>query len=308
MAICICENLSCTQEIIGETVYCVCATTIPDVTYPEGCTLEILENGNAVYHCTQQIAPTIVENKTPIYFDDTDYFEDVSWTISYKLAEGSWNSYQTFYPDYSIAHNGYFQIGYNWGAHKNTLWNHLLNNSSFCVFQGEKHTPAIEFIVANKNVNKILNSISLNIEAVHYQNEWDSSVDKNVSFKNMYIYNRTNNTGMLGLNPQLALIDSRKYPKLNGNIQDILFTSDQGGQNINYLFNRVANQSNNIPQFNTDVNNIFKTINTNAVKFGGKRVLERMRGEYFTVHLEGMMDSRYGIILKNIINDETIYE
>ena len=60
--------------------------------------------------------------------------------------------------------------------------------------------------------------------------------------------------------------------------------------------------------FNVDKNNIFKTINTNAVKFTGKSVLERMKGDYFLVNLSGMMDSRFGLILKNSINEETIQE
>ena len=124
----------------------------------------------------------------------------------------------------------------------------------------------------------------------------------------MYIYNRTNNTGMLGLNPQLSLADNRKYPQTIGNTQEILFTSDQNSQNVNYFFNRIVQQSNNIPQFNVDKNNIFKTINTNAVKFTGKSVLERMKGDYFLVNLSGMMDSRFGLILKNSINEETIQE
>ncbi len=305
---CTCPNIECNQIDIEGVIYCECENIISDVSCPIGCELQILENGNAVCVCIDQVAPTIVEAKTPIYFDNTTYFEDVSWTISFKPSEGSWNSYQTFYPDYSIAHNNFFQIGYNWGTHKESLWNHLLNRSSFCVFQGEKHVPSIEYVVPNENVNKILNSISLNVEGVHYSGEWDSSIDRNIGFKNMYIYNGTNNSGMLGLNPQLTLADNRKYPKMNGNSQEILFTSDQGKQNINYLFNRIVNQDNNIPQFITDKNNIFKTINENAVKFGGKAVLERLKGQYFLVNLSGMMDSRYNLILKNMINDETLLD
>lgn len=304
---CIC-NEGCDQIEIEGVAYCSCETVIENVTYPEGCTLNILESGNATYTCIEQVEPTITKNKTPIFFDDEEYFTDISWTISFKADEGSWNSYQTFYPDYSISHNNYFQVGYNWGQHKETVWNHLLNRSSFCVFQGEKHTPVIEYVIANENVNKILNSISLSLEGVHYSGDWNEVIDKDKSFKNMYIYNKTNNTGMLSLNPQKSLTDVRNYPKTVGNTQEILFTSDEDRQNINYFYNRILNQSNNIPQFDVDVNNIFKTINTNAVKFSGKKVLERLRGEWFIVHLEGMVDSRFNLILKNSINEENIID
>lgn len=303
---CTCENINCTQVEIGGIVYCTCTTTIPNISCPSGCTTIITEDGNVVCECTEQVEPTIVENKKPIYFDDDTYFKDISWTISYKVSEGTWNSYFSFYPDFTVYHNNFFQVGYNWGEDKETMWNHLLNRSSFCVFQGKKHTPSIEFPVPNENVHKILNSISLNIEVVHYQNDWDSASDINKSFKNLFIFNQTNCSGLLSLNPQRSLKDTKNYPKTVGNTQEILFTPDQGKQNINQFFNRVVNQQNNIPLFNTDENNIFKTINTNAVKFSGKRVLERMKGEYFLINLSGVDDTRYNLILKNVINNETL--
>lgn len=259
-------------------------------------------------NCLDTVPPTIGAIKTPIYFDNTTYFEDVSWTLSYKPTEGTWNSYFSWYPDYSVSHQNMFQVGYNWGQDKETLWSHLMNNQSFGVFQGRLHTFAIEFPIANENVNKILNSISLNVEARRYQNQWDYSIHKNVSFSEGYIHNSTNNSGWFGLNPQKTLSDNRKYPYLNGNKQEILFTSDQNRQTFDYFFNRVANQDNNIPLFNRDKNNIFKTINLNAVKFGSKRMLERMRGEEFLVYLQESKNSRFNLILKSSTNSETIIQ
>lgn len=303
---CTCENITCTQIDIGGVIYCECETIINNISCPPGCTTLITEDGNAVCQCTEQIEPTIVEDKTPIYFSDENYFKDISWTISYKVTEGTWNSYFTFYPDFTVFHNNFFQVGYNWGKHKETMWNHLMTRGSFCVFQGEKHVPQIEFPVPNENVDKILNSVSLNIEGVHYQNDWDSASDYTKSFKNLFIFNQTNCSGLLSLNPQRTLTDNRNYPKTVGNTQEILFTPDNGKHQINYFYNRMLNQQNNVPMFNTDENNIFKTINSNAVKFSGKKVLERMRGEYFLINLSDIEDSRYNLILKNVINNETL--
>lgn len=304
---CTCENTeTCTQIDIEGVIYCECETVIPNVVCPPGCTTIITEDGNAVCQCTEQVNPTIIEDKLPLYFDNEDYFKDISFTISYKVTEGTWNSYFSWYPDFTVYHNNFFQVGYNWGEDKETMWNHLMNRSSFSVFQGKKHTPSIEFPVLSENVDKILNSISLNIEGVHYQNEWDSVSDYNKSFKNLFIFNQTNCSGLLSLNPQKSLTDNRSYPKTVGNTQEILFTPENGKQNVNYLYNRTINQQNNIPLFQTDENNIFKTINSNAVKFNGKKVLERLRGEYFLINLAGCDDSRYNLILKNVINNETL--
>lgn len=240
-----------------------------------------------------------------IELTDPTYFKDVSWTISFKPSEGTWNSYFSFYPDYSPYHNNFFQVGYNWGENEGTLWNHLLDRSSFCVFQGKKHDPEIEFVIPNENVDKMLNSVSLNIEGASYINNFDWIIDKDKSFKNMYIFNRTNNTGLLELHPQKSLNDVRKYPVTENNHQKILFTAEEGKQNINYFFNRMHTNK-NIPMFTTDENGIFKSINKSAVNFTGKRVLERLKGDFFLVHLKGTTDTRFNLILKNSINNETI--
>jgi hypothetical protein len=269
-----------------------------------GYTYDGIENDSLKF--VQEGEDTLYVLLEKIEITNPTYFKDVSWTIAYKPSEGTWNSYFTFYPDYSPFHNNFFQVGYNWGQDKGSLWSHTLDRSSFCVFQGRKHTPIIEFAVPNENVNKILNSISLNIEGVHYINDWDWTIDKDKSFKNLFIFNQTNNSGLLELVPQKSLADVRKYPITESDRQKILFVSESGKQTINTFFNRTVNQNNGIPMFTTDENNIFKTINKSSVNFGGKRVLERMRGEYFQIHLEGIENTNFNLILKNVINDMTI--
>jgi len=74
--ICTCENETDVQVTIGDVVYCMSTESIP---------------------------PIAVAVKKPISFDNTDYFKDVSWTISYKPTEGQWDSYFTFHPNFSIA-------------------------------------------------------------------------------------------------------------------------------------------------------------------------------------------------------------
>ena len=301
---CNCPNIDCVLDV--DTNICTCTTILNDINCPVGYTAVMQLDGNAVCQLFETEEPII--EKVPVYFDNTDYFEDVSWTIAFKPSEGTWNSYFSFYPDYTLYHNNFFQIGYNWGVDKGTLWNHNLGSNSFCVFQGKKHKPIIEYIIPSENANKMLNSISLNLEGRYHINEWDFVLDKNKSFKNMFIYNQTNNSGMLELVPQKSLTDNRKYPITEGNIQKILFSSDGGSQNINYFFNRNIKDTNNLPMFKTDRNNIFKTINNSAVSFSGKRLLERLKGDYFSVHLEGIDDSRFNLILKNSISDENILD
>jgi len=243
--------------------------------------------------------------ETEVYFDNTELFKDVSWTIAYKPTEGMWNSFFTFYPDFSPYHQEYFQVGYNWGQHKETMWNHLLNNNSFGVFQGEYNPWVLEFPISNENVNKILNSLSINIEARRYNNQWDYSINKDIGATDVFIYNATKNTGMLVLHPQKTLADNKNYPYVEDGKQHILTSFSEGKQNINYFFNRMINQDSNVPMFKRDENNIFKDVDSRAVSFKGKKVLERLTGNVFLVNLSNTESSQFQILIKNIINSET---
>jgi hypothetical protein len=307
---CICPNNSCTQSVTGETTYCTCVTIIENISCPEGCETIIRENGTAYCRCVDEVEPIITTLKVPIYFDNTDFFEDVSWTISYNLLGGSWGSYFSFYPDYSPYNNNYFQVGYNWGVDRETLWNHTMNTSSFQVFQGRLHPFVIEFPIASDNRTKMLNSLSLNVEAKRYQNQWNSSVWKGVGFNKLTIWNNTSNSGQLNLVGQKTISDARKYPKTSsdGNSQDILFVPQDGKHNINYFFNRIMNQDSNIPMWKRDKNNINKELNNRAISFRGKRTNERIKGDVQLINLTNDLESRFNIILRSSINDETILE
>lgn len=248
---------------------------------------------------------------TQIMFDDSDYFVDNSWTIACNLAQGVWNSYFSFTPDYYVSNFDNFQVGYNWGQDRETMWSHLMGNKSYQVFQGRLYPFIIEAVVPNENANKFLDSISLNVEAKRYQSQWDYSQWRGIGFNKAIIYNNTQNSGVLNLVEQKTISDVRNYPKTNflGTEQDILYTSKDGKHTFNYFYNRVINQQQNIPNWLWDINMVNKTINPKAVTFKGIRpILERLIGEYHIVRLINDKESRFEITLKNTINTETFYE
>ena len=255
--------------------------------------------------------------KQKIDVDNEDYFEDVSWTVSFKAGEG-WNSYFTFYPDYTISKVDHFEVGYNFGEDNGTLWQHPMNNSSFQVFQGRLNPFMVEYPIINENTNKLLNSLSLNVESKRWQtvyqenNIWQNSLDYSqhpeIGFNKAYIWNNTNNSGLLELVEQRTLAQVKDYPKTKLNSQEILFTALEGKHTFNYFYNRIINERNNIPMFINDKNRILKAINSQAVAFKGKPVLEKLKGETFNVALINDKESRFNILLKNSVNNETLYE
>jgi len=304
---CNCPSIDCTQETIEGVVYCNCSTTIENIVCPEGCNVIVLSDGNAVCSCLDTVEPIVTPIRTPIPFDNTSFFKEVSFTIAYKPTEGRWVSYYSFVPDYYVNHQQHFQQGSNYGQDRGKLWSHLLGNTSFQVFNGRLEPFTIEYINPSQGAKKLLESISLEVESKRWQNEYDYAVKKGIGFNKVNIYNSTNNSGILNLFEQKTLRDVKDYPKTNSDgTQDILYSSLDRNHYFNYFYNRVTSQENNVPQFLWDAAMVNKTVNPKAVSFKGKRVLERLRGDYFFVRLTNDRESRYQISFNKADNVEIV--
>lgn len=285
---------------------CTKTTTIVDVECPPGCSTILDLNGNAHCSCLEVIEPTRTPIRTPVDYD-TEYFKPVNWTIAYKPTEGRWVSYYSFYPDYYVSHQQHFQTGNNYGVDGGKLWSHLLGNTSYQVFNGRIEPFTIEYVNPSQGAKKLLESISLEVEGRRWQNEYDYAVKKGVGFNKVNIYNSTNNSGVLNLFEQKTIRDTKDYPKTNSDgTQDILYSSLDRNHYFNYFYNRVISQENNVPQFLWDAAMVNKTVNPKAVSFRGKRVLERLRGDYFFVRLTNDKESRYQISLNKSDNVEIV--
>lgn len=281
--------------------------TITDIECPPGCTTVIGIDGNARCSCLEEEEPTITTIKTSVDMSDTSFFREVSFTIAYKPTEGRWVSYYSMKPDYYVAHQQHFQQGSNYGRDAGKLWSHLLGNSSYQVLNGRLEPFIIEYINPSQGATKLLESISLDVESRRWQNEYDYAVKRGVGFNKAVVYNSTNNSGILNLVEQKSLRDVRDYPKTNSdNTQDILYSSSDRKHYFNYFYNRVINQENNIPAWIWDTSMVDKSINSKAVSFKGKRLLERLRGDYFYTRLTNDKESRFQIILNKAENTEIV--
>ena len=239
---------------------------------------------------------------------NTDFFEDVSWTVAYSLTSNSWISYYDFKPNYYVNHNNYFQTGINNSpvAGEFGLWSHLLTNKSFGVFYGTKYEIGFEYPTINNFTSKTLESMEIWSEGLRYHNDYDFAFNRDISFNKLVVSNHRESTGELHLVPQKTLRDHRNYPKTYGTYQEILMTNSQDRWKLNYLYNRVDSEYLNQPIWNWDTNQIKKTLNNNLVKFKGKRVLERLRGNFFLNYLGYDKDSRFEVSFKWAVADESL--
>lgn len=307
---CTCQSPSCIQidrEELGG-IFCSCNATITNVECPPGCEVVILPDGNANCNCIET-KPAVHEIiYTPTSLTDITHFEDVSWTIAFSIATGTWLSFYGFYPNYYINHNSYFQTGRNNAVDQDELglWSHLLTNKSYQVFYGKKQVFTIEYPIKEEYGTKRIKGIKLWTEAKRYANEYDFAVTPGLTFNKSMIYNNVNCSGDLNLVVQgNNLVNVNKFPKTNSNnTQDIMITNKDNYQfTYDYIFNRVKYNTANIPAILQDKNQINKYTNPAIVRFTGINPLKKMEGDWFLNRLSYDQDSRFSITLKFTLNE-----
>jgi hypothetical protein len=311
------------EEVCNTTVVCTCPegytqVTIDDVVY---CTQEEfqepncdngeitqLEDNSWVCLEVDTLDPNVNDILTPVNIPDPEYFEDVSWTLAFSLNTGSWMSYYSFYPNYYISHNTYFQTGRNNAVESSEigLWSHLLTNRSYQVFYGKKYPFIVEYPIKSDYTTKRLSGVKLWTEAKRYANEYDFSTTPNLTFNKSMIYNNVGCSGQLLLDIQEAnLFKVKDYPKTNQNgTQNILITNKDNYQfTYDYIFNRIKYNTTNIPFILQDKNQIEKSPNPAVVKFYGINPLKKMEGDWFLNRLTYDTDSRFSVTLKFVLNE-----
>lgn len=231
---------------------------------------------------------------------DTNFFEDASWTITYRPETGMWESYMSYTPNYYINHTDYFQSGQNTTDDKSGLWSHLLTNRSYRVFYGHKFPYIVEYPIKNTYLSRRLESIDWNAQLRHYHNAYDYATIEENPFDKVTIFNDYENSGnLIPIKNNGTLSQLSDYPITNNNnSQDVLVTYDDYRYGLNYFYNRVISNKNNQPVWIWDENQIEKIVNPKAVSFYSKKTLERLKGNYFTVRLERNSNTNLDIDLR----------
>lgn len=243
-------------------------------------------------------------NGITVSTSDKNFFKDVSWTIAYSPIYQSWVSYYDFFPDFAISYNDYFQTGHNNDKSKRGIWTHLITNKSYQVFYGEKFEWTVEIPTKVEYINKTMNHLNIWATSKRFQEEYDFVEHRKRAFNKLVVYNNTNNSGNLLLNysdgvknrPQIVDEVSQKIPT----------THTDNKINVNYFYNRVINQDNNIPLWKWDENEIKKSLNPIAISFKGKKVLERLKGDVMFVRASQYESSLFKHTFKWNQNNESV--
>lgn len=249
-------------------------------------------------------------NGQAVELQDTSHFTDVSFTVGYNCLKGEWKSYLSYTPDYYIEHQHYFQSGKNYSSESQEigLWSHGLTNQSYQVFYGKLYPFVIEVPVREQYVNKILTNYQYRMDARRYQDEVNYQILRTTGFNKAWFYNDTNNSGEL----RMVIADKNdmsqrlRYPVTNDDSREILVTEVDQKININDYFNEVKDDTNNLPIWVKDVNDIDRKIDPRAVDYH-RRWRDRLRGDWFLARFVNDIESRFKMIVRWFSNDEKVY-
>lgn len=245
-------------------------------------------------------------NGSEVSLKNTEYFEDVSFTLAYSCLKKEWISYYSFCPDYYIEQQSYFQSGLNYSSlsKEEGLWSHLLTNKSFQTFYGATYPFILEVPLKESYSGNILTSVEYELDARKYISDVDYTLDRKVGLDSIVIYNDINNSGELRLVPEEKnnLMQKVSYPKVGNNYTEILDTEVYRRHKLNDFFNRVDDDRSGVPIWVKDENDIMREVNPDALNFR-KNWLDRMRGSWMLMRIKKVI-SDTKIIFQWIIGED----
>lgn len=148
-----------------------------------------MDNG-VFYYCLEDGYFYIGNNK--VSFDNSEYFENKSWTISYSMKTQSWVSFHSYLPNYYL-HNPTGFFSFMSGIKK--LWKHNLYYN-YQNFYGIRKPFIVDYIAAVSPIDKIFEDLTLNTTAKRFDELLEQDVEERyITFNKIVVYNSRQCTG-----------------------------------------------------------------------------------------------------------------
>ncbi len=209
---------------------------------------------NIIYN---NITNKFLLNDIEISLTDTSYFENVSWTLSYRPENEGFVSFHDWHPDQVIQTENHFMAVY-----KNAIYKHNENCQSFCNFQGVDYPFEVTLTVTYGQQQQIFNSFEYLLEVYRWK---ERCIDRyhvlDENFNKAIVYNTEQNSGILNLLTRTSVNDNDLYnfPRVVNNFttdiicskkenryrfnsfKDIVKDRGELSRNDNYLFKHSEN-------------------------------------------------------------------
>jgi hypothetical protein len=223
---------------------------------------------------------TVVNGQKTYYdFNNSQAFEDASWTISYDPKSETWVSFHDWKPTFTIPGKNHFM-----SVDVNSIWRHNVRCDSYANFYGKDYPFEVEFISATgQQVNSVRN-IEYLLEAYKTHNNCADKfhlLDEN--FDQAIISNSEQISGLLELSikPKNNPVAALSFPQVLANSIKILFSKEENKYRFNQFWDITKDRGEfntqvNEPMFNTKANGYEYNINPKYVNYS-KAALERKK-------------------------------
>lgn len=138
-------------------------------------------------------------NYIEIFLNNSNYFENKSWTISYDYKDQSWKSWHSYQPNYMLYNdNNFYSYIKSVGSLPNSLYKH--GEKNFTNFYNLKFPMVTEFVITNLNTVDLHNLYWYSrVELYDELTQINKDVEK-VTFNRLLAYTNKQSTGELRLN------------------------------------------------------------------------------------------------------------
>jgi len=145
-------------------------------------------NGHSFYHNDKS------GNQTKVTFEDIQFFENKSFTLSYSFITRNWVSFHSYLPSFMFNNSDVFLSQNQYSD----IFKHVYNNKQ--VFYDTKFPYIIDVILSNSPMNaKTTTSITFTAQTYEFDNNTYSTKPVNKTFDSVIIYNTTQSSGELKL-------------------------------------------------------------------------------------------------------------
>lgn len=234
-----------------------------------------------------------------VSLNDTRYFCNVSWTISYSFVNQAWYSFQPFTPEFYIEHIDYFDSGIRTG-----IWRHNITNKSYQKFYGKKFPFIVETLTKYDGIRRTAKNVAYQLDVVQYFNKYDKVHKKNQSFNKAIVSTNDQTSGELILNiNENNLFLNSKYPIFTPINSEVLLTIKEDYHSFNQFKNVVFHD--NVPLWLKKCDNYFEDLNLDALRIDSTAVkTSYIIGDQIKVRLIQDKDTKHQFIFKGVlIND-----
>jgi hypothetical protein len=228
-----------------------------------------------------------VKQDSIIELNDPNYFEDVSWTVSYDLKSQMWISFHDWKPELVLPGKSHFMTSYNRG-----IWKHNERYDSYCNYYNKNYPFEVVHTLSAGQMIHTLKSAEYQLEVYKYINDGKDKIhilDEN--FDSAIVYNSEQISGQLDLEIKpkedpLALIN---YPRQTLNSFIIPFSKEENKYRFNMFWDITKDRGEftgkESTMFIQSSNGYTRQINPAYVDYN-KKELEHKRFRHYSHNLE----------------------